>query len=219
MDSIARWKDDTPPSVNELSNSNDNMLAHSGSFSPSHNTVIYNPNSPHKSMDSANSRDASSNHKSIVTLDSNYNKAPTQYDANSNKVNETHSSNQSQNAKKHSSIVNINNNNTSWVSSQSNDTRNFDERDSKIREANDRDKRDSFEWGRLDGWNPVIDRLTGLRNESYCMATQGDVSMVNGNREQPFRPLHQPNALRHNIRSPQHNVIIEEDYSSSSTNK
>lgn len=71
-------------------------------------------------------------------------------------------------------------------------------------------KRDSFEWSRLDGWNPVIDRLTGLRNESYYMATQTEPA-VNGHRD--YRPnsghVHMPMA-----RSPpaHHNVIIEEDY-------
>ncbi|XP_077285393.1 par-3 family cell polarity regulator isoform X2 [Arctopsyche grandis] len=216
MDSIARWKDDTPPNVNESSNSNDNILTHSQSFSPSQNTVIYNSNSPHKSINSNLSREQN---KSVVMLDSNYNKS-IQVDSNLSKVGEQHigSNNiNSSNSKKHSSIVNINNNNTTWINDKVEDSRNFQEMDNKLRETSDRDaKRDSFEWGRLDGWNPVIDRLTGLRNVSYCLATQDDSTILNGGREHVSRAMHPPNALRHNLRSsqPQHNVIIEEDYGS-----
>lgn len=213
MDSIARWKDDTPPNVNESSNSNDNVLSHSRSFSPSQNTVIYNSNSPHKSLNSNSSRE---HNKSVVMLDSNYNKT-VQVDSNLNKIGDSQTNNSvnSNSSKKHSSIVNINNNNTSWVNDKVDENRSFPERDKSG--SNERDlKRDSFEWSRLDGWNPVIDRLTGLRNESYCIATQGDTTILNGGREHISRAMHPPNSLRHNIRSPQpqHNVIMEEDYGS-----
>ncbi|XP_050680747.1 partitioning defective 3 homolog isoform X1 [Leptidea sinapis] len=156
MESLARWKDETPPNGNDTTHSNDN----------SHNyTVIHNP------LDSLN---------------------------NNNKHN---SKENSEHKDKHTSIVTINNNN-SWVSNQSDDSKGYLERDKDTIPHDS--KRDSFEWSRLDGWNPVIDRLTGLRNESYYMATQPE---PNGH-------------LRHNLghvhmsRSPpaHHNVIIEEDY-------
>lgn len=204
MDSISRWKDDTPPTDTNMNNVTNN----SRSFSPSHNTVIYNPNSSNKSADTNKSR-TDSVAKSPLD-NNNSNRSGQQLDSNSNRLKDTQR-NQSNNSRKHSSIVNINNN-TSWVSTQSNETKLPDEKNKSV-EGND--KRDSFEWGKLDGWNPVIDRLTGLRNESYCLAIQnGDMSIMNGRREHPSRMHQLPNALRHNIRSPppQHNVIIEEDY-------
>ncbi|XP_052757347.1 partitioning defective 3 homolog isoform X2 [Galleria mellonella] len=153
MDSLARWKDDTPPNGNESNNSIDNS-------SQNFNTVIYNSNSE----------------KDNRTID--YNQ---KYDQK-----EGHDIHDGRSGK-HATIVTINNN-TSWVSNQSDDSKGYLERD---RDNVPHDtKRDSFEWSRLDGWNPVIDRLTGLRNESYYMATG------------------------HVARSPpaHHNVILEEDY-------
>ncbi|CAF4937677.1 unnamed protein product [Pieris macdunnoughi] len=143
MDSLARWKDDTPPNGNDTTSSNDNS---------NFNTVIYNDNKQ---------------------TDANYDK-------------------------KHTSVVTINNN--SWISNQSDDSKGYLEREDAIPHDS---KRDSFEWSRLDGWNPVIDRLTGLRNESYYMATQ---EVPNGN----LRSM----GHVHMSRSPpaHHNVIIEEDY-------
>ncbi|CAK1545301.1 unnamed protein product [Leptosia nina] len=154
MDSLARWKDDTPPNGNDTTNSNEN--------SQNFNTVIYNSDKENKPIDIQNNN----------------------YD------------------KKHTSVITINNN--SWISNQSDDSKGYLERDKDTIPHDS--KRDSFEWSRLDGWNPVIDRLTGLRNESYYMATQMDAP-ANGH-------------LRHNMghvhmsRSPpaHHNVIIEEDY-------
>lgn len=106
-------------------------------------------------------------------------------------------------SKKHASIITINNN--SW-SNQSDDSKGYLERDKDVPPHDT--KRDSFEWSRLDGWNPVIDRLTGLRNESYYMATQTEAPVVNGHH---FR---QNLGHVHMSRSPpaHHNVIIEEDY-------
>ena len=175
MDSLARWKDDTPPNGNDTTNSNEN--------SQNYNTVIYNASSD----------------KENKPVD-NYNQ---KYDANQNEGFDSHDGRSS---KKHASIVTINNNN-SWVSNQSDDSKGYLERD---KDAPPHDnKRDSFEWSKLDGWNPVIDRLTGLRNESYYMATQIDAPPVmNGHHyRQNLGHVHMP-------RSPpaHHNVIIEEDY-------
>lgn len=159
MDSLARWKDDTPPNGNDTTNSNEN------SNSQNFNTVIYN------SIDKENK--------------------PIDY-----QKHETNREDSSRSNKKHASIVTINNNN-SWVSNQSDDSKGYLERDKDVPHDN---KRDSFEWSRLDGWNPVIDRLTGLRNESYYMATQTEAPQ--------YRAAHV-----HAARSPaHHNVIIEEDY-------
>ncbi|KAJ8725711.1 hypothetical protein PYW08_003894 [Mythimna loreyi] len=174
MDSLARWKDDTPPNGNDSTNSNEN--------SQNFNTVIYNASSD----------------KENKPVD-NYSQ---KYDANQNEGFDSHDG---RTTKKHASIVTINNNN-SWVSNQSDDSKGYLERD---KDAPPHDnKRDSFEWSRLDGWNPVIDRLTGLRNESYYMATQIDAPVTNGHHyRQNLGHVHMP-------RSPpaHHNVIIEEDY-------
>ncbi|XP_013195877.2 partitioning defective 3 homolog isoform X2 [Amyelois transitella] len=167
MDSLARWKDDTPPNGN--SNDSTNLSNDNSQF----NTVIYN------STDKENK--------------------PVDFNKFSQKDVDTHD------GKKHASIVTINNN-TSWVSNQSDDSKGYLERD---KDAVPHDsKRDSFEWSRLEGWNPVIDRLTGLRNESYYMATGQEGPMVNGHH---FR---QNLGHVHMSRSPpaHHNVIIEEDY-------
>ncbi|CAH2086350.1 unnamed protein product [Euphydryas editha] len=170
MDSLARWKDDTPPNGNDTTNSNEN------SNSQNFNTVIYNTTQEKKPQDY--------NHKveskeSLDNLDG-------------------------RSTKKHASIVTINNNN-SWVSNQSDDSKGYLERDKDMPHDN---KRDSFEWSRLDGWNPVIDRLTGLRNESYYMATQVEHPVTNGHH------YRQNLGHVHMSRSPpaHHNVIIEEDY-------
>ncbi|XP_039746485.1 partitioning defective 3 homolog B-like isoform X5 [Pararge aegeria] len=176
MDSLARWKDDTPPNGNDTTNSNEN------SNSQNFNTVIYNTthDKENKPLDNynqkleANQKDGFDNHEVRST-------------------------------KKHASIITINNNN-SWVSNQSDDSKGYLERDKDTIPHDS--KRDSFEWSRLDGWNPVIDRLTGLRNESYYMATQLDVPVANGHH-------YRPNLGHvHMARSPpaHHNVIIEEDY-------
>jgi hypothetical protein len=159
MDSLARWKDDTPPNGNDTNNSTDN--------SHTYNTVIYNPADKDNGNDLKNGFD----------------------------------SHDGRGSKKHASIVTINNNN-SWVSNQSDDSKGYLERDKEVTHDN---KRDSFEWSRLDGWNPVIDRLTGLRNESYYMATQ-EPPVANGHHYRPNMHVH--------MRSPppHHNVIIEEDY-------
>lgn len=215
MDSLARWKDDTPPSINESSTNSSNDNSNSQTFSPTNNTVIYNSNANHiKQADHK-----LMNHKSIIHLDSNYNlsKSPSQhFDSNLNNKTESNSNNSH---KKHSSIVNINNNN-SWVSNQSDDSKGYLDKDSENNVSETDNKRDSFEWSRLDGWNPVIDRLTGLRNESYYMATQQNESTqhVNGHRDMPLRMM--PSSMmggahmHHVQRSPppHHNVIIEEDY-------
>ncbi|XP_026333674.1 partitioning defective 3 homolog isoform X1 [Hyposmocoma kahamanoa] len=175
MDSLARWKDDTPPNGNDTGNSNEN--------SQNYNTVIYNSGSTdkeNKSLDNFNHNNREGNERGFDNHDV-------------------------RGSKKHASIVTINNN-TSWVSNQSDDSKGYLERD-KDTVPHD-PKRDSFEWSRLDGWNPVIDRLTGLRNESYYMATQTDGPMTNGHH---YRPNH---GHVHMSRSPpaHHNVIIEEDY-------
>ncbi|KAJ2952678.1 hypothetical protein O0L34_g7018 [Tuta absoluta] len=174
MDSLARWKDDTPPNGNDTTNSNDNS-------NNNYNTVIYNTNS---SSDKENK--------------------PIENGINNERCIDNHDGRHS---KKHSSIVTINNNN-SWVSNQSDDSKGYLERD-KDTVPHD-PKRDSFEWSRLDGWNPVIDRLTGLRNESYYMATQPPAPPAPP-ALQHYRPNH---GHVHMARSPpaHHNVIIEEDY-------
>ncbi|XP_047988241.1 partitioning defective 3 homolog isoform X2 [Leguminivora glycinivorella] len=172
MDSLARWKDDTPPNGNESTNSVEN------NSSQNFNTVIYNTDKENKPTDY--NQNKFDNHKDR-SID-----------------------NEHRGSKKHASIITINNN-TSWVSNQSDDSKGYLERE-KDTVPHD-PKRDSFEWSRLDGWNPVIDRLTGLRNESYYMATQLDAPVTNGH----FRP----NVGHvHMSRSPpaHHNVIIEEDY-------
>lgn len=171
MDSLARWKDDTPPNGNDTTNSNDNS-------SQNYNTVIYTSDKENKPLD-------------------NYT-----YDANKNETFDNHDGRAS---KKHASIVTINNNN-SYVTNQSDDSKGYLESD---RDTVPHDnKRDSFEWSRLDGWNPVIDRLTGLRNESYYMATQLEGPPMNGHH------YRQNLGHVHMSRSPpaHHNVIIEEDY-------
>lgn len=175
MDSLARWKDDTPPNGNDTANSNEN--------SQNYNTVIYNSGSTDKetkSLDNLNHNNYEGNERGFDNHDV-------------------------RGSKKHASIVTINNN-TSWVSNQSDDSKGYLERD-KDTVPHD-PKRDSFEWSRLDGWNPVIDRLTGLRNESYYMATQTDGPVTNGHH---YRSNH---GHVHMSRSPpaHHNVIIEEDY-------
>ncbi|XP_049867223.1 partitioning defective 3 homolog B-like [Pectinophora gossypiella] len=173
LDSLARWKDDTPPNGNDTTNSNETPQ--------NFNTVIYN-----SSSDKEN--------KPIENF-------------NQNSEERGIDSHDGRGSKKHASIITINNN-TSWVSNQSDDSKGYLERD-KDTVPHD-PKRDSFEWSRLDGWNPVIDRLTGLRNESYYMATQPEP--VNGHH---YRPNH---GHVHMSRSPpaHHNVIIEEDYGTSS---
>lgn len=170
MDSLARWKDDTPPNGNDTTNSNEN------SNSQNFNTVIYNTTQEKKLQD-YNHKESSK--ESLDNLDG-------------------------RSTKKHASIVTINNNN-SWVSNQSDDSKGYLERDKDMPHDN---KRDSFEWSRLDGWNPVIDRLTGLRNESYYMATQVEPPVTNGHH------YRQNLGHVHMSRSPpaHHNVIIEEDY-------
>ncbi|CAK1581808.1 unnamed protein product [Parnassius mnemosyne] len=174
MDSLARWKDETPPNGNDTTNSNDN------SNSQNFNTIIYN------AVDKENKPDYTQ-----------------KFEVNQKEVGIDNHNGRS--SKKHASIVTINNNN-SWVSNQSDDSKGYLERD-KDSVPHDT-KRDSFEWSRLDGWNPVIDRLTGLRNESYYMATQMDGAVPNGHH---FR---QNVGHVHMARSPpaHHNVIIEEDY-------
>ncbi|XP_072944374.1 uncharacterized protein baz isoform X3 [Epargyreus clarus] len=182
MDSLARWKDDTPPNGNDSStNSNEN------SNSQNFNTVIYNTtndksvdNYKEKSIDNYNHKFESKKESSIDNHDG-------------------------RNSQKHASIVTINNNN-SWVTNQSDDSKGYLERDKDTIPHDS--KRDSFEWSRLDGWNPVIDRLTGLRNESYYMATQIDAPLTNGHH------YRQNLGHVHMSRSPpaHHNVIIEEDY-------
>ncbi|XP_026745013.1 partitioning defective 3 homolog isoform X2 [Trichoplusia ni] len=174
MDSLARWKDDTPPNGNDTTNSNEN--------SQNYNTVIYNASSDKEN------KPADNYHQ--------------KYDANQNEGFDSHDGRSS---KKHASIVTINNNN-SWVSNQSDDSKGYLERDKDT--APHDSKRDSFEWSRLDGWNPVIDRLTGLRNESYYMATQVEAPVANGHH------YRQNLGHVHMSRSPpaHHNVIIEEDY-------
>lgn len=173
-DSLARWKDDTPPNGNDTTNSNDN--------SQNFNTVIY----------------TAGNEKENKSVDN----FPPKYDSNQNEGFDSHDGRSS---KKHASIVTINNN-TSWVSNQSDDSKGYLERDKDTIPHDN--KRDSFEWSRLDGWNPVIDRLTGLRNESYYMATQADAPVTNGHH------YRQNLGHVHMSRSPpaHHNVIIEEDY-------
>ncbi|XP_052737649.1 partitioning defective 3 homolog [Bicyclus anynana] len=175
MDSLARWKDDTPPNGNDTTNSNEN------SNSQNYNTVIYNTthDNENKPLDNYNQK----------------------HEANKNGFDNP----ELRSTKKHASIITINNNN-SWVSNQSDDSKGYLERDKDTIPHDS--KRDSFEWSRLDGWNPVIDRLTGLRNESYYMATQLDVPLSNGHH-------YRPNLGHvHMSRSPpaHHNVIIEEDY-------
>ncbi|XP_061383163.1 partitioning defective 3 homolog isoform X3 [Danaus plexippus] len=169
MDSLARWKDDTPPNGNDSTNSNDN------SNSQNYNTVIYNTahDKENKPIDDQNKSDS----KESLTRDV-------------------------RGSKKHASIVTINNN--SWTSNQSDDSKGYLERDKDTIPHDS--KRDSFEWSRLDGWNPVIDRLTGLRNESYYMATQEPT--INGHHYRSNM------GHVHMTRSPpaHHNVIIEEDY-------
>ena len=167
MDSLARWKDDTPPNGNDTTNSNEN------SNSQNFNTVIYN------------------------TTHEKENKS-TDYQKHETKEPDIRTN------KKHASIVTINNNN-SWVSNQSDDSKGYLERDKETIPHDS--KRDSFEWSRLDGWNPVIDRLTGLRNESYYMATQTDAPVTGHHYRQNLGHVHMS-------RSPpaHHNVIIEEDY-------
>ncbi|XP_049866899.1 partitioning defective 3 homolog B-like, partial [Pectinophora gossypiella] len=128
LDSLARWKDDTPPNGNDTTNSNETPQ--------NFNTVIYN-----SSSDKEN--------KPIENF-------------NQNSEERGIDSHDGRGSKKHASIITINNN-TSWVSNQSDDSKGYLERD-KDTVPHD-PKRDSFEWSRLDGWNPVIDRLTGLRNE------------------------------------------------------
>lgn len=183
MDSLARWKDDTPPNgndstTNSSNNNNSTNLA---------NTVIYNTPSdkPH--------------------LDANYNQTKPFENGLKDRGYDNHDG---RGSKRHASVVTINNN-TSWVSNQSDDSKGYLERD-KDTPPHD-NKRDSFEWSRLDGWNPVIDRLTGLRNESYYMATQLEPPTMNGHRDfrQNMGHVHMPMS-----RSPpaHHNVIIEEDY-------
>ncbi|KAL4705760.1 hypothetical protein ACJJTC_006541 [Scirpophaga incertulas] len=168
MDSLARWKDDTPPNGNDTNTSTENNF----------NTVIYNSNSIDKENSDYSQKDSFGNHDN-------------------------------RGSKKHASIVTINNNN-SWVSNQSDDSKGYLERDKEIPHDN---KRDSFEWSRLDGWNPVIDRLTGLRNESYYMATGQEAPVTNGHH-------YRPNVHVHMSRSPpaHHNVIIEEDYGATTRN-
>ncbi|XP_068629695.1 partitioning defective 3 homolog isoform X2 [Battus philenor] len=176
MDSLARWKDDTPPNGNDTTNSNDN------SNSQNFNTVIYNSDKENKNIDYTQKFEAKQKEVSMDNPDGRSNK-------------------------KHASIVTINNNN-SWVSNQSDDSKGYLERDKDNVVPHDT-KRDSFEWSRLDGWNPVIDRLTGLRNESYYMATQVDGAVANGGHHYRQNLGHV-----HMARSPpaHHNVIIEEDY-------
>lgn len=176
MDNLARWKDDTPPNGNESTNSNDN--------SQNFNTVIYNSNS---------STDKES--KSLDNFNHNFDSTPERgFDKHDGRS-----------SKKHASIITINNNN-SWVSNQSDDSKGYLEKEKDVIPHDP--KRDSFEWSRLDGWNPVIDRLTGLRNESYYMATQTEGPPVNGHH------YRQNLGHVHMSRSPpaHHNVIIEEDY-------
>lgn len=174
MDSLARWKDDTPPN-DDTTNSNEN------SNSQHFNTVIHNttPDKENKPLHNHNQQ-LEHNHKENFENDA-------------------------RTTKKHASIVTINNNN-SWVSNQSDDSKGYLERDKDT--ATHDSKRDSFEWSRLDGWNPVIDRLTGLRNESYYMATQLEAPVANGHH------YRQNLGHVHMARSPpaHHNVIIEEDY-------
>ncbi|XP_075969691.1 uncharacterized protein LOC142972448 isoform X4 [Anticarsia gemmatalis] len=174
MDSLARWKDDTPPNGNDTTNSNDN--------SQNYNTVIYTASSDKENKPVDNFQQ--------------------KYDNNQNEGFDSHDGRAS---KKHASIVTINNNN-SWVSNQSDDSKGYLERDKDTIPHDN--KRDSFEWSRLDGWNPVIDRLTGLRNESYYMATQTEAPVTNGHH------YRQNLGHVHMSRSPpaHHNVIIEEDY-------
>ncbi|XP_050345569.1 partitioning defective 3 homolog isoform X4 [Nymphalis io] len=174
MDSLARWKDDTPPNGNDTTNSNEN------SNSQNFNTVIYNT-----SHDKENK--------------------PLDYSQKVETSKEGFDHHDGRNSKKHASIITINNNN-SWVSNQSDDSKGYLERDKETIPHDS--KRDSFEWSRLDGWNPVIDRLTGLRNESYYMATQVDAPVANGHH------YRQNLGHVHMSRSPpaHHNVIIEEDY-------
>lgn len=168
MDSLARWKDDTPPNGNDTTNSNEN------SNSQNFNTVIYNTT---------------------------HDKENESTDYQKHEIKEP----DNRTSKKHASIVTINNNN-SWVSNQSDDSKGYLERDKETIPHDS--KRDSFEWSRLDGWNPVIDRLTGLRNESYYMATQTDAPVNGHHYRQNLGHVHMS-------RSPpaHHNVIIEEDYS------
>nr|XP_026495383.1 partitioning defective 3 homolog isoform X3 [Vanessa tameamea] len=174
MDSLARWKDDTPPNGNDTTNSNEN------SNSQNFNTVIYNT-----SHDKENK--------------------PLDYSQKVETSKEGTDHHDGRSSKKHASIITINNN-TSWVSNQSDDSKGYLERDKDTMPHDN--KRDSFEWSRLDGWNPVIDRLTGLRNESYYMATQVDGPVANGHH------YRQNLGHVHMSRSPpaHHNVIIEEDY-------
>ncbi|GBP91056.1 Partitioning defective 3 homolog [Eumeta japonica] len=190
MDSLSRWKDDTPPSTNDSSkDSNEN----SSSQNFTSNTVIYNSNSGHDKENNSNTQDVNSNQQK--TCDSN------QKDRNYENF-------EGKSNKKHSSIVTINNNN-SWVLNQSDDSKGYLERDKDSLSVPRDNKRDSFEWSRLDGWNPVIDRLTGLRNESYYIATQSEGPVANGQREYRSNMGHV-----HLQRSPPShpNVIIEEDY-------
>lgn len=159
-------------------NGNDTTTSNENSQNSQFNTVIYTSNDKENKPDNF--------------------KYETNEHFNQNNHNEFN--NDVRGSKKHSSIVTINNN--SW-SNQSDDSKGYLERE----DTHD-PKRDSFEWSRLDGWNPVIDRLTGLRNESYYMATQTDAPPVNGHH---FR---QNLGHVHMSRSPpaHHNVIIEEDY-------
>lgn len=175
MDSLARWKDDTPPN----GNSNDSTTNSNDNSSQTFNTVIYN-----------------STEKESKPVDYNQKFEPQKEGFDNHDV---------RGSKKHASIITINNN-TSWVSNQSDDSKGYLERD-KDTVPHD-SKRDSFEWSRLDGWNPVIDRLTGLRNESYYMATGQEGPLPNGHH------YRQNMGHVHMSRSPpaHHNVIIEEDY-------
>lgn len=186
IDNLARWKDDTPPNGNDFTNTSSEN-SNSNNFT---NTVIYNhtdkENKPTPNHLSTNQKAPNVAHH-----------PPTNH--------KDRSVDDIRNSKRHSSIVTINNN-TSWVSNQSDDAKGYLERDEP------ENKRDSFEWSRLDGWNPVIDRLTGLRNESYYMATQPDGPAVNGHGHASYRPSY---GHVHMSRSPPTalpNVIIEEDY-------
>ncbi|XP_038215917.1 partitioning defective 3 homolog isoform X2 [Zerene cesonia] len=153
------------------------------------NLARWKDDTPPNGNDTTNSNETSQNYNTVI-----YNSEKTDVQNNNH------------DDKKHSSVVTINNN--SWISNQSDDSKGYLERDKDTIPHDS--KRDSFEWSRLDGWNPVIDRLTGLRNESYYMATQLDAPP---HAPHPPQPPHPPHAGRLAARAHNHHhVIIEEDY-------
>ncbi|XP_045491007.1 partitioning defective 3 homolog isoform X3 [Colias croceus] len=149
------------------------------------NLARWKDDTPPNGNDTTNSNDTSQNYNTVI-----YNSEKPDIQNNNHDDKKT-------------SIVTINNN--SWISNQSDDSKGYLERDKDTIPHDS--KRDSFEWSRLDGWNPVIDRLTGLRNESYYMATQLEAPA-----QGRLGHVHMARAPAH------HHVIIEEDYGTKGSN-